>query len=203
MARNWEFTRNLPGRLGIHQDLTRNSGNPTRKTGTTGISPGIHGAGKVLRIWHIHDITPWSAQHRSIGAVGNPGLANHFVSVTVDYAFQLERRSAFGHGLCQIISPAGRNTIFCRLFACLLTVPHRYHEAIGEFIRSHPDLPKLGLSSQSAEHNWVTPSPTCRYRTSMWSTAEFSLNGSTMGIPTDLHTSTSWQGRPGGAGCRW
>ena len=78
---------------------------------------------------------------------GNPGLANHFIGVTIDYAFRVERQSVFGHGLCRILAPAGRNTIFRRLFACLLALPHRYHEAIGEFNWSHPDslfMPQAG-----------------------------------------------------------
>ena len=72
---------------------------------------------------------------------GNPGMTNHFVGVTIDYAFWVKRRSVFGHGLCRILTPSGKNTVFCRLFACLLALPHQYHEAIGEFNQTHPDSP--------------------------------------------------------------
>ena len=69
---------------------------------------------------------------------GHPGCSNHFAGVIIDYAFCVERRSAFGYGLSRLLAPISKSIAFRRHFACIVALPNYYQEAIARYNRAHP-----------------------------------------------------------------
>jgi len=53
----------------------------------------------------------------------------------MDFAYQVNRRTVFGLALARLLNPIeqGAQPVYRWLFACLMALPHRYHEAITEY----------------------------------------------------------------------
>jgi len=53
----------------------------------------------------------------------------------MDFAYHINRRTVFGLALARLLNPIewGTQPIYRRLFACVMALPHRYHEAIMKF----------------------------------------------------------------------
>ena len=70
---------------------------------------------------------------------GRPGSSNAIAGVLIDYAYRVNRRTVFGLALARLLIPTDRDAqpTFRRLLACLMALPHRYHEAITDYNQRH------------------------------------------------------------------
>ena len=66
---------------------------------------------------------------------GRPGSTSAVSGVLMDFAYRVNRRTVFGLALARLLNPIerGAQPVYRRLFACLMALPHRYHEAITEY----------------------------------------------------------------------
>ena len=66
---------------------------------------------------------------------GQPGSSNAIAGVLIDYAYWVNRQTVFGLALARLLIPTDRDAqpTFCWLLACLMALPHCYHEAIMDY----------------------------------------------------------------------
>jgi len=66
---------------------------------------------------------------------GQPGSTSAVSRVLMDFAYHVNRRTVFGLALARLLNPIERGAppMYRGLFACIMALPHRYHEAIMEF----------------------------------------------------------------------
>jgi len=66
---------------------------------------------------------------------GQPGSISAISGILMDFAYHVNCRTVFGLVLAKLLNPIewGTQPIYCRLFTCMMALPHCYHEAIIEF----------------------------------------------------------------------
>ena len=66
---------------------------------------------------------------------GQPGSISALSGILMDFTYRINRRTVFGLALARLLNPIewGTQPIYRRLFACVMALLHRYHEAIMKF----------------------------------------------------------------------
>jgi len=82
---------------------------------------------------------------------GQPGSTSAVSRVLMDFAYCVNCQTVFGLALARLLNSIERGTqpVYHRRFACMMALPHRYHEAIMEFDQRNalsPFRPQEGLT---------------------------------------------------------